>query len=379
MPQGTAASLTDTATLAGGVNPPARSRSLVPGRHETGYGDGHGAGNGSYTTPTGYSLSSSAPAGVYQWDASYSGDANNNATSDNNDPAEQVTVVSPCCNLQNVAYSVYNPSNMTTTTPTDLSGNTQQGDIVTVTFTVPAGDYDQISLVSYNAPEPFYNPDDANLQTIFQSVTQVEGPGTHTLSVALPTNFYQLDFVCGTVITTLGPEATNPNNFYHAQNRYIDGDNAGVNHAGSGVLSVTGEVYNDVNVNGKLDSGDQAIANVTVTLTGTDYYGNSISETATTNGSGVYSFSGMPFSNSTGYAVSVSPSSGYSSGLATVGMVNSAVDGTATTNPEGIRGSYLAARARPPVPAITWAWSIRPTLPAALTRSSSSARQPMAP
>ena len=72
------------------------------------------------------------------------------------------------------------------------------------------------------------------------------------------------------MITTLGPTATNPNNFYHAQNRYIDGDNAGVNPVGSGVLSVTGEVYNDVNVDGKLDSSDPGLANVTVTLTGTD-------------------------------------------------------------------------------------------------------------
>ena len=217
---------------------------------------------------------------MYQWDASYSGDAKNNAASDNNDPAEQVTLVSPCCNLQDITYSVYNPADMTTTTPADLSGNTQQGDTVSATFTVPTGTYDQISLVSYNAPEPFYNVDDANLQTVFQSVTQVDAPGTHTLSVTLPDNFYQFDFVCGTVITTLGPEATNPNNFYHAQNRYIDGDNGGVNPAGSGVLSVSGEVYNDANLDGKLDSGDSGVSNATVTLVGTDLYGNSISETS---------------------------------------------------------------------------------------------------
>ena len=82
---------------------------------------------------------------------------------------------------------------------------------------------------------------------------------------------------------------------------------------------------------------------MTVTLTGTDLYGNSISETATTNGSGVYSFSGLPFSNSAGYAVSVSPPSGYSSGAATVGTVNSAADGTATTSPEGVQGIVLGS------------------------------------
>ena len=49
-------------------------------------------GDGSYSDADGYSLSSASPSGVYQWDANYSGDANNTATGDNNDPAEQVTV-----------------------------------------------------------------------------------------------------------------------------------------------------------------------------------------------------------------------------------------------------------------------------------------------
>ncbi len=50
-------------------------------------------GNGAYTTPTGFTLpSSGAVTGAYQWDATYSGDTNNNAASDVNDAAEQVTV-----------------------------------------------------------------------------------------------------------------------------------------------------------------------------------------------------------------------------------------------------------------------------------------------
>ena len=105
-------------------------------------------------------------------------------------------MVSPFSNLQNITYSVYNPATMTTTTPADLSGNTQQGDTVTVTFTVPAGNYDQISLVSYNAPEPFYNANDANLQHGLP--VSYAGRGTwhsYPIRVTLPQNFYQLDFV----------------------------------------------------------------------------------------------------------------------------------------------------------------------------------------
>ena len=47
-----------------------------------------------------------------------------------------------------------------------------------------------------------------------------------------------------------------------------------MNPVGSGAVSVCGEAYNDTNCNGKLGSSDVALCNVTVTLTGTDLYGN---------------------------------------------------------------------------------------------------------
>ena len=50
-------------------------------------------GNGTYTTPTGFTLPTTGTVtGTYQWDASYSGDTNNNTVSDNNAANEQVTV-----------------------------------------------------------------------------------------------------------------------------------------------------------------------------------------------------------------------------------------------------------------------------------------------
>ena len=50
-------------------------------------------GNGTYTTPTGFTLPSSATVtGTYQWDATYGGDTNNAAASDNNSTTERVTV-----------------------------------------------------------------------------------------------------------------------------------------------------------------------------------------------------------------------------------------------------------------------------------------------
>ncbi len=51
------------------------------------------SGNGTYATPAGYTLPTTGTVtGTYQWDATYTGDANNNAASDVNDAAEQTTV-----------------------------------------------------------------------------------------------------------------------------------------------------------------------------------------------------------------------------------------------------------------------------------------------
>jgi uncharacterized surface anchored protein len=115
----------------------------------------------------------------------------------------------------------------TTTTVTDLRGETAQGETVTVTFTIPAGSAAMtFSLVSYNAPDPVFNASDASEQTIYQEVSAVEGPGTHTLTVTIPSNYYQIDFVCGPAINMLGPAGSNI--FYSAQNRLISADNGGV-------------------------------------------------------------------------------------------------------------------------------------------------------
>jgi hypothetical protein len=94
--QGTAAALTDTATVARGMNPTGRiTFTLYQGTTLLDTVTVTVSGNGSYTTPTAYSMPTSASSGVYQWNASYSGDVNNNATNDNNDASERVTVVSP--------------------------------------------------------------------------------------------------------------------------------------------------------------------------------------------------------------------------------------------------------------------------------------------
>ncbi len=331
--------LTDSATISGGLNPTGTITFTLYAPGSTKPVDTETAsvtrGDGTYTTPKGYTLPSNPTPGVYQWDATYSGDSGNNTAIDSGNTWEQVEVVTPCCNVSNVSFSLTN--NGKTSTVSDLAGNTQQGETVTANFTVPAGAYDELTLVTYTAPEGFYEAGDANLQVVSSVATGFFGPGAHTLGpVTIPNSFYQIDFVCGSVITTLGPESTNPNNFYHAQNRFISGDNGGVNPVGSPELQITGTVFCDANNSGTQDSGDAGIAGVTVTLTGTDAYGNSVSYSTTTNSSGVYTFAGMPFSNSSGYTVTPTVPSGYDAGIATAGKVNGTTDGTASSSPESV-------------------------------------------
>ena len=74
--------LLDSATLSGGFSPAGtitftlfQNGGTTPVDTET----VTVTGNGNYTTPTGFALPTTGVAtGVYQWDASYSGDTNNN-------------------------------------------------------------------------------------------------------------------------------------------------------------------------------------------------------------------------------------------------------------------------------------------------------------
>lgn len=93
---GGTSTLTDSAVLSGAASPTGTITFTLFHNGGTTPVDAETApvsGNGTYTTPTGYAVPST-PAGVgtYQWDATYSGDSNNLAVSDDNDPSQQVVV-----------------------------------------------------------------------------------------------------------------------------------------------------------------------------------------------------------------------------------------------------------------------------------------------
>ena len=124
------------------------------------------------------------------------------------------------CDLTNVHYIING-----CTVVNDLRGHVKPGDTVEADFTIPSGSSDKLSLVSYTAPQSYFDANTASLQKVFCYSTQTFGPGDHSLTVKVPCGNFQVDFVCGEVITHFGPAGSD--NFYHAQNRFISGDNGG--------------------------------------------------------------------------------------------------------------------------------------------------------
>lgn len=100
-----------------------------------------------------------------------------------------------------------------------------QGGTASVNFTVAAGCNVQLSLVSYKAPSAGFDASTASQQVLFDSSTATLAAGAHTLSVSVPNCFFQVDFVFGAPLATLGPAGSN--NFYSSQGRLISAANGG--------------------------------------------------------------------------------------------------------------------------------------------------------
>lgn len=139
--------------------------------------------------------------------------------------------------VTNVTYTVdgvvYTPtsSNMSSL----FAKAVKQGKPVKVCFTAPATTgYKTYSLISYTSPYPDFVKAEAHLQKVFDYKTITVGPegGNICLEIKVPNCYFQVDFVKGCIITTLGPADTNPNNFYTEQHRLIA-------HANDGTVACT--------------------------------------------------------------------------------------------------------------------------------------------
>ena len=122
----------------------------------------------------------------------------------------------------------------------------------------------------------------------------------------------------------------------------IDVTVSGGNQAGKDFLdratAATGIIGNyvwlDEDGDGVQDAGEAGIANLTVTLTGTDSLGNPVSRTTVTDADGGYQFAALPPSNGSGYTITVTP---------TAGLNATYNEDTGTTTPDNATIVVLAA------------------------------------
>ena len=122
--------------------------------------------------------------------------------------------------------------------------------------------------------------------------------------------------------------------------------------------SLSGFVYLDKNGNGDIDCSDRAIANVTITLTGVDDRGNSVSQTTVTDDDGAYVFSSLRPGT---YQIAETQPAGYTDGADSIGSQGGVAATTCsatsrcgraqaastTTSPNCRRPTPCCTRARP--------------------------------
>ncbi len=200
--------------------------------------------------------------------------------------------------VTNISFTVTSPDG-TQTVVNNLRGHTQQGDTVTANFTIVGTSGVVVSLISYDAPGASFDANTASEQVPIQIATGTFQPGPGSLTVTIPNNFYQVDFVMGSAIDQLGPAGSNL--FYSAQDRLLSADNNGTQAAAP---TLSGYLL------GPTGLPPTPGSSVVVTLTGVDASGNQVSqETAMVDtATGFYSFTGLqPGVN---YTLTVTDSSG---------------------------------------------------------------------
>jgi hypothetical protein len=158
-------------------------------------------------------------------------------------------------------------------------------------------------------------------------------PGTYKITETLPSGYLQGTTAVGTVNGTADGTVITPGQIGSIA---MTSGQSGANYNFGNVqpVTVSGLVYVDTNGNGVLNSGEPSLAGVTLTLSGTNGLGQAITATTTTGSGGTYSFTtdtnGNPLRPGTYQVVETVPN-GYLASGATVGTVNSASDGTASS------------------------------------------------
>ncbi len=161
--------LKDTAVLSGGDNPTGTITFTLIAPNGTAVDTETVSvnGNGTYTTPTGYTLPTNAAViGLYQWDARYSGDSNNSPASDNNDRNEQVTV---------------SPASPTITTTPGGTVVLDSNDTLTDSATLSGG-YNPTGTITFYLFAPGVTPNNDDSNAVYSEIVTVNGNGTYYTS-----------------------------------------------------------------------------------------------------------------------------------------------------------------------------------------------------
>ena len=230
-------------------------------------------GNGTYSTPVGFSLGPGAAAGTYQWDASYSGDSNNADVTDNNDPGEQV-VVSPASPALTTSPSptsaTLGPTPTTLSDSATLSGGSAPTGSITFTLTAPGGPVVDTETVTvngngtYSTPTGFTLPTTGTASGTYQWNATYSGDGNNNAFADTGSPSERV------VVSPASPTLTTAPNPTTAT-------------AGSGATLKDSAV---------LSSGAAPTGTITFLLVGTGV-GIVDSETVTVNGNGTYSTTGF--------------------------------------------------------------------------------------
>ena len=230
---------------------------------------------------------------------------NNNAPAED-DQATATPTPSPRADLRvGKTVTPANPAIGATATFTVTVGNngpsTATG--VEVTDQLPSG----YTFVSFTLSQGAYNS-----ATGVWTVGSIADAGNATLTV-VGTVRSSGDYTNSAEVTSSGviDPTSSPND-----GTGDDRDSVGITPAGFSTLS--GRVYADVNLNGA-DNSEPGIGGVSLTLTGTDISGNPVLSSATTDGSGAFSFAGLPPSDASGYTIVQTQPANYSSGATTSG------------------------------------------------------------
>jgi hypothetical protein len=161
---GSGTNLTDSGTLSGSFNPigTITFTLLAPDGKKVDTETITVSGRGPFTTPTGYALPTVATdtlIGTYQWNASYSGDANNNPVSVTGAASEQVAVTPAITTLTatpGAAVLVGSGAKMSVSAA--LAGGVSPGGTILFTLTAPNGSTVDQEIVAVNGNATYSTP-----------------------------------------------------------------------------------------------------------------------------------------------------------------------------------------------------------------------------